>query len=165
MGARVVAALLSLVYAGWALTARRGIFADFSAGRSISSADAKTSDTIDVALLIVASAAVMIAIALWVWRRVRRAANWHALEIGGIALAVVGVATVVVGLFLAGAITDAASQAAQGDKGVTASLVLGAGFVVLALGLLLGSTVVRGTGQGSQPGAPVTPSHHGYRTW
>ena len=61
-----------------------------------------------------------------------------ALDLGGLALSGLGVVVVVVGLVLAGRVADAGSTVEQGDQGVLSCLVLGAGFVVLSIGLLLG---------------------------
>lgn len=49
-----------------------------------------------------------------------------------------GAIAVLVGLFLANGVTDAGDQAAQGEEGVTATMVVGGGFALLAIGLLIG---------------------------
>jgi ABC-type Fe3+ transport system permease subunit len=140
----VIAALCSLAYAVWAFTARRGIFADFSAGRSVTIDDARTSDGIDTALLIVAGVALVGALVTWVVRRARRQASggW---DMAGLVLIVVGAVIVGLGLWLDSDVTSAATQALMGDRGAAAAVVTGAGFVVVAVGLLVCSTAVGGS--------------------
>lgn len=135
--------LLALVYAVWAFTARRGIFADFSDGNPVTSDDAKSSDTLDTILLIVAGLVVVIAVAMWVMRMVNDKTSGAGLDIGGLVVTGVGVVVVLVGLFLSSKISDGADQAAQGDKGVTATLVTGGGFLVIAIGLAIGLAAMR----------------------
>ena len=50
---------------------------------------------------------------------------------------VIGAATIGFGLVLVSQISNATGTAAQGDRGVTATVVIGAGFVVVAAGQLL----------------------------
>lgn len=142
MGCLLLAAVLCAAYALWAFTARRGIFADFSAGRAVTSGRARTSDRIDTVLIVVAGVAAVVAVVWWVTRRVRRRSGTPA-ELGGLAVTALGVLIVGVGLSLAGTVTDAATRVAQGDRGVTAAVVSGIGFAVLALGLLAGAATVR----------------------
>jgi hypothetical protein len=155
-------ALLSLVYAIWAFTARRGIFADFSDGNSVTSDDAKSSDNIDTILLVVAGLLVVIALAMWVMRKVNQRTSGGGLELGGLVVTGVGVVVVLIGLFLSSKISDGTDQAAQGDKGVTATLVTGGGFLIIAVGLVIGLLAVRGRPDtGSSPGY----QHGGYQVW
>ena len=142
-----------LVYAIWAFTARRGIFADFADGNSVSGDDARSSDRIDTILLLVAAVLVVVALALWVTRSAQRRTGSRGLDMAGLALAALGVLVALIGLYLASQIVDADGQSAQGDKGVTASLVTGGGFALLALGLLLGALAVRAT-RDSEHGSP-----------
>lgn len=165
--ALATAVLAAAVYAGWAFTARRGIFADFADGSSVSTDDAKSSDTVDMILLIVAGVIVLVALGLWITRLVADKTKGGGLDIGGLVVAVLGVVTVLVGLFLASGIADADGQTAQGDKGVTATLVVGGGFVLIAIGSMIGMSTVRGPSSSSrdsshgsyQPGGP------GYQSW
>ncbi len=162
--ALAVAVLAALTYAGWAFTARRGVFADFADGSSVSAGAAKSNDRIDTVLLIVAGVLVLVALGSWVARLVARSTKGGGLDMGGLAVAMLGVMTALVGLFLTSGIADADGQAAQGGKGVTASLVLGGGFVLLAFGLMVGIYTVRGratdsSGSNDQPGGP------GYQNW
>jgi hypothetical protein len=161
LSALVVAALLSLGYALWALTARRGIFADFSAGRFVSSNHAKSSDATDTTILVVAGVVSLVALALWVVRRAADKTSGGGVDMSGLALSLVGVVTIAVGLFLSSKISDAAGQAAQGDKGVTATVVIGVGFLALAAGLLLGTFGVRGP-RSAAAGAPAQARYQGY---
>ncbi len=132
------------MYAVWAFTARRGIFADFADGRPVSRGDAKTSDNLDTILLVVAGLLVVIAVAIWVARRVNAKTTGNPLDLAGLIAAGIGVLIVCVGFFLSSRISDAADQAAQGDRGVTATLLTGGGFFVVAIGLLIGVLAVRG---------------------
>jgi cbb3-type cytochrome oxidase subunit 3 len=161
----VIAALLSLGYAAWAWTARRGIFADFSAGRTVTSQDARTSDRIDTVALIVTGVAVLAAVVWWVLRHARRHTAGSGLDLIGWGILAVGAVTVGVGLWMSGSVTDAATQAAEGDKGVTASLVTGAGFAVLALGLLLGSAGIRSKPDAGAPEGTGYPSPGVAQPW
>jgi hypothetical protein len=150
--------MLSLGYTAWAWTARRGIFADFGAGRAVSSQDARTSDRIDTVALVVAGVAVLVAVVWWVVRHARRQTTSSALDRIGLGTIAVGVVTVGAGLWLSAAVTDATTQTAQGDKGVTAALVTGAGFLILALGLLLGSAGLRARPDPASPDAIGYPA-------
>ncbi len=141
--ALVVAGLVGLGYAAWAFTARRGVFADFADGVSVSVDDARSSDRIDAIFLIVAAVLAVVALTLWIVRRAQRRSEGSAVEVGGFAAAAAGGVIVVLGLFLAGAVTDDGSTAEQGDRGVTATIVVGAGFAMLAIGLLLGAVTMR----------------------
>jgi hypothetical protein len=109
----------------------------------VSSQDARTSDRVDTVALVVAGVAVLVAVVWWVVRHARRQTTGRALDGIGLGTSAVGVVTVGAGLWLSAAVTDATTQTAQGDKGVTAALVTGAGFLILALGLLLGSAGIR----------------------
>ncbi len=158
-------ALLSLGYAVWAFTARRGVFADFADGNPVSTDDAKSSDTMDTIFLIVAGVVVLVAIGLWITRLVAKQTDGGGFDLAGLALAGVGVLVVLVGLFLSGGITDADGQAAQGDKGVTATMVMGGGFLLLFLGLLIGTFTVRGSGSTPAPAHAYQPTGPGYQNW
>jgi len=154
--ALALGALFALVYAVWAFTARRGVFADFSDGKVVSADDAKSSDNLDTFLLIVAALLVIIALALWIMRKVNDRTSGGGLELGGLVATGVGIVVVLVGLFLSSNISDGADQAAQGDKGVTATLVTGAGFLIVAMGLMIGIVAVRGS---RDPKASTAPAY------
>jgi hypothetical protein len=160
----VVAAVVSLAYAAWAFTARRAIFADFSAGRNVTTDDARASDTIDTFLLVVAGITVVVAVALWLARLARRGTKGGSLLLTGLTLTAVGLVVVAVGIWLDGIVTNAPTQSAQGLRGVTATVVCGSGFVVLALGLLIGATVVRGPGEAQAPTPPGPATGHPWQT-
>jgi heme/copper-type cytochrome/quinol oxidase subunit 2 len=165
MAALVTGAVAALAYAAWAFTARRGIFADFAAGNSVSGDDAKSSDTIDTIFLIVVGVVVLVALGLWIARMAARKSQGGAVDISGIALAALGLVSVLVGLYLASTIVDADGQAAQGDKGVTATLVVGGGFALLAVGLLIGVFTVRGRGDTADSRSGQHGAGAGYQTW
>jgi hypothetical protein len=140
-----VGALLGLGYAVWAFTARRGIFADFADGISVTTDDARTSDRIDTVFLIVAGLVAAAALILWVVRLAEGRTRAGVLDLAGLAVAGVGVVVVVVGLFLSSGVSDSGSTVEQGENGVTATVVTGSGFALLAIGLLLGLLAARGS--------------------
>lgn len=164
MVALVAGALFGLAYAGWAFTARRGVFADFADGNAVGAEDAKSSDTIDTIFLIVAGVVALVALGLWIARMVNKKTKGGALDLIGIAAAALGLVAVLVGLYLASVITDADGQAAQGDKGVTATMVIAGGFALLAIGLLIGVLTARG-GHTSDSRSSPQSSGAGYQTW
>jgi hypothetical protein len=147
-----VGALLGLGYAVWAFTARRGVFADFADGVNVTTDDARTSDQIDTIFLIVAGLVVAAALIVWVVRVVGGRTSGGALDLAGLAVASGGVIVVVVGLFLSAGVSDGGSTVEQGEKGVTATIVVGSGFVLLAVGLLLGLLAARGSSTDSARG-------------
>ncbi len=157
VGVLALGAVLSLVYAVWALTARRGIFADFSNGITVTNQHATSSDRLDTALLVLVSVAVVGAIGLWVARTVNAGNVDSGLELGGFATTALGVVLVLVGLYLSSTIIDAGDQVSQGDRGVTATGVTGAGFLVVAIGLALGLLAIRA---GRRPEQRGHPGHH-----
>jgi hypothetical protein len=145
----VVGGLLSLGYAAWAFTARRGIFADFADGVRVSTDDARTSDRIDTAFVIVAGIVAVSALVLWVIAKATGRSDGGSSELAGLTVAGVGVVVALVGLVLSAGVADGGSTTEQGDKGVTATLVLGAGFTLLAIGQLMGAASRRGSARGS----------------
>jgi hypothetical protein len=155
MTSLVVAAVMSVAYAVWAFTARRSIFADFSAGRAVTLHDARASDTIDTVLLVVTGITVVIAVILWAAHFTRRPEAGRRPQHLGFALAAVGVVVVAVGIWLDGAVTDAPTQLAQGDRGITAAVICGSGFLLLAVGLLVGAAALLGTGEAPAGDPPV----------
>lgn len=164
MVALSLGALLSLAYALWAFTARRGIFDDFSAGRNVGVGEAKSNDRIDTLLLIVAGLVALVALALWLMRRFSGETTGGLVDNLGLALAAVGALVALGGLVLASRVGDGADQAASGDRGVTAALVTGSGFTLLALGLLLGLLAVRSHRETpSQSASPAAGG--GYPGW
>lgn len=164
MVALVAGAILGLAYAAWAFTARRGIFADFAAGNAVSGDDAKSSDTIDTVFLIVAGVVALVALGVWIARMAGRKTKGGALNLSGITVAGLGLVVALVGLYLASTIVDADGQAAQGDKGVIATMVAGGGFALLAIGLLVGVFTVRPRKDADTRSSPQSAGA-GYQTW
>lgn len=150
--------MLSLAYAVWAFTARRGIFQDFANGRSVTLDDAKSSDVLDTGFLIVAGLVALIALGWWLSRMLANKTSGRALDKAGIALALLGVIAVVVGLFLANGVADAADRTAQGESGVTATAVVGAGFGLLVVGLLIGMFTASGQQNAADSSSPTGPA-------
>lgn len=157
--------VLALAYAIWAFTARRGIFSDFAGGTTVSTDDAKSSDTIDTIFLLVAGLVALVVLGLWIARLVGRKSKGDGLDLAGVVVAGIGVVVVLVGLFLASGIADPDGQTAQGDKGVTATLITGGGFVLLAVGLLMGMLTVRGPRKGAASSPAGGYPQQGYGHW
>ncbi|MGH3500422.1 MAG: hypothetical protein ACRDQA_05905, partial [Nocardioidaceae bacterium] len=86
------------------------------------------------------------------------------LGIGGLVVSGLGIVGVVVGLYLASGVSDAGSQADQGDKAVTATMVTGGGFILLAIGLVIGLWVLRGSGTDSSSSSPASATG-GFAGW
>ncbi len=164
MVALILAALLCLAYAVWAFTARRGVFADFADGNAVSADDAKSSDTLDTIFLIVAGVVALVALGLWIARVAKKQTKGGAPDIIGLAIAGLGLVTVLVGLYLASAITDADGQSAQGDKGITATIVIGAGFALIAIACAVGASTAKGRGGAGTEDRRRGPGG-GYQTW
>ncbi len=156
--------LLSLAYALWAFTARRGIFADFADGQSVSVDDAKSSDRLDTVFLVVAGLVALVALALWMARRFGGQTGSGLLDKLALALTVLGAAVIVIGLFLTTRVADAGDRVASGDRGVTAAIMLGSGFGLLGIGLLLGLLTVLGGPRATSP-SPAAPAPAGYQGW
>jgi hypothetical protein len=154
--------LLSLGYAVWAFTTRRRIFQDFADGRSVTIDDAETSDALDTIFLVVAGLIVLIAVGWWLTRMLANTPRGGVLERAGLALVLLGAVVVVIGLVLTGGVTDAADRAAQGANGVTATAVMGGGFALLGVGLVVGLLAAvgqrggadRSSSTGISPAAP-----------
>ncbi len=141
----VIAALLSLGYAAWAFTARRWIFAEFAAGNAVTSDDAESNDLVDTIFLAVVGVAAVIALLLLTREMLSRAAGKRGLQLTGLIMGSLAAGVVGLGLFLVSNVADSGTQAEQGDKGVTATWVIGGGFVLLAVGLVVGSMGIRST--------------------
>jgi hypothetical protein len=159
----VLGAVASIVYAVWAMTARRGIFADFADDKFVSLDSAKSSDRTDTILLVIAGGLAVLALALWLIRLLAGKARGGMLTLLGFVVSLAGLACVVVGLVLSGMVDGGESRADEGQKAVTSTVVTGAGFVAIAVGLLIGLLVVKArpastdTTQ-STPSTPSTPS-------
>lgn len=124
--------LAALGYAAWALTARRGIFAQISADpTSVSPVAAGDSDGLDVILLICCGVLAAAALVGWlvVRARERRAGT---LDVVGFVLAGVGVVAVGVGCLLF------AGLGGDPRRAVAGYWALGGGFGLVGLGLLCG---------------------------
>jgi hypothetical protein len=160
----VIAAVLALSYAVWAFTARHGIFADFADGNPVSTDDAKSSDNIDSVLLIAAGLLAIIALAVWIMLATNRKTSGGPFDFAGLATVGIGMVVVLLGLLLSNGISDGTGQADQGDKGATATLVIGGGFLLLAIGFLVGVFAIRGSRDEGISGYSST-GPAGYQNW
>jgi len=149
----VLGALAGLTYGIYALIARRGIYSDIADDpSSVLADDAESSDTLNAVLLWVAVALIVLALLLWLAaivsaRRGRGGLGWT-----GLVLVLAGGAAAIVGAVLVGGV----GSASEAGDGATGYVVVGVGFLLMSLGLLLGAAALRReaspAGTGSQPG-------------
>lgn len=139
----LIAALACLGYAIWAMTARRAIFADFVDGVPVALDRARTSDRLDTVFLVIAGALAVVALAWWLVQIIAGKAGTGGLVVFGFVVAGLGMVTVVVGLVMSGLVSNDGSRVDDGRQAVTATIVTGCGFLVLAVALLIGVAVVR----------------------
>jgi hypothetical protein len=139
----LLGAVASIGYAVWAMTARRGIFADFADNKAVSLSHAKSSDRTDTILLIIAGGLAVLALALWLIRLLGGKARGGTLTLLGFLASLAGMACVVVGLVLSGMVSDGSDRVDEGNRAVTSTVVTGAGFIAIAVGLLIGLLVVK----------------------
>ncbi len=135
MVAALVGALAALGYAGFALTLRRGVYADLDDDpASVSKDDAESSDNLNAIGLWVAGVLVGIAFVLLIISMISARRGRNAAGIIAIVLVVAGAAAAVWGCLAVSAV-DEISEA--GDA-VTGYLVAGPGFAVMGIGLIVG---------------------------
>ncbi len=154
----LLAALASLGYAAWAMTARRGIFADFADNKAVSLDHARSSDRTDTILLVIAGALAVIALALWLIRLLGGKSRGGGLTLLGFVVCGLGMVCVVVGLVMSGMVGDGGSRVDEGKKAVTSTIVTGGGFIALALGLVIGLLVVKARRDRAGGDAPEAPT-------
>lgn len=136
----VIGALAALGYAGFALTLRRGIYSDLDNDpTSVSKSDAESSDNINALGLWVAGLLVAIAFVLLIASMVSARRGRNGLGYVGAVLVVVGALIATRGCLQVNGVDDVANA---GDA-VTGYLIAGPGFVVMAIGLLLGALGLR----------------------
>ena len=144
----VIAALAALGYAGFALTLRRGVYADLEDDPgSVTEDDATSSDNLNAVGLWAAGVLVGLAFVLLLVAMVSARRGRNALGITGAVLVVLGALAATWGCLLVNGV-DEVSEA--GDA-VTGYLVAGPGFAVMAVGLLLGALGLR------RPARPEAP--------
>lgn len=157
----LLGAVASLGYAGWAMTARRGIFADFADSKTVSLSAAKSSDRTDTILLVIAGGLALLALAFWLVRLLGGKARGGVLTLLGFLVSLAGIACVVVGLVMSGMVDGGETQVDEGRKAVTSTMVTGSGFIALAVGLLIGLLVVKARpspADAEAPGGTTTPA-------
>ncbi|WP_262851447.1 hypothetical protein [Mumia quercus] len=148
----VLGALAALGYGVYALTSRRGIFADLADDPSlVSRSAAENSDSLNTILAGVAVAVLVVAFVLWILAiaqgRGRTGLGW-----AGLGLAVLGAVAAGVGAFLTVGVEDVDDV----DTAVLGYLVVGIGMVVVALGFVLGVLALLAT-RDSGPSAQRRP--------
>jgi hypothetical protein len=145
----LIAALVGLGYAGFAMTLRRGIYADIDDDPgSVTKDDAESSDNINAVGLWAAGLLIGVAFILLLVAMIRAGRGRNALGYTGIVLVVLGAAAATWGSLLVNGVDDVTEA---GDA-VTGYLVVGPAFAAMALGLVLGLLGVR------RPAAPSRPA-------
>jgi hypothetical protein len=135
MVAALVGALAALGYAGFALTLRRGVYADLDDDPgSVSEDDAESSDNLNAIGLWVAGVLAGIAFVLLIMSMISARRGRNASGILAIVLVVAGAAAAVWGCLAVSAVDDISEA---GDA-VTGYLVAGPGFAVMGIGLIVG---------------------------
>lgn len=149
----VLAALASLGYGIFALTARRGVYADIAeSASSVSFSDAEGNDRLNSVLLWVAVVLVLLAVVLWLVASITARRGADGLGLTGLALVVLGAAPAVVGAVL----VNGVGTATEAESGAAGYILVGVGFLVAALGLMLGTAALRQAG--SRPPASGSAS-------
>lgn len=157
-------AVLSLAYASWAFSARRGIFQDFADGHTVSVDDAKSSDLLDTVWLLFAGLVAVIALGLWLSRMLTKKTSGGLADTIGLIVALLGAVAVTVGLALSNGVSAAADSVSQGERGVGATEVVGGGFAFVAVGLLMGFVAVWGGRDAARRRAGIGPAAP-YQGW
>ena len=138
--ATAVAAIASLGYGIFAVTARRGVYADIADdAASVSSSDAQNNDTLNAVLLWLAIGLVVLAAALWVFSIVSARRGAGVLGVTGLGLVLVGAAIAVAGAVRVSGV----ESASEADNGASGYVLVGSGFLAIAVGLLLGMAALR----------------------
>jgi hypothetical protein len=135
MVAALVGALAALGYAGFALTLRRGVYADLDDDPgSVSKDDAESSDNLNAIGLWVAGVLIGIAFVLLIMSMISARRGRNGSGIIGVVLVVAGAAAAAWGCLLVNGVDDITEA---GDA-VTGYLVAGPGFAMMGIGLILG---------------------------
>jgi zinc-ribbon domain len=136
----VIGALAALGYGGFALTLRRGIYADLDDDpTSVSKSDAENSDNINALGLWVAGLLVGLAFVLLIAAMISARRGRNGLGYTGAVLVVLGALAATWGCLQVSGVDDVANA---GDA-VSGYLIAGPGFIVMAIGLLLGALGLR----------------------
>lgn len=136
----VIGALAALGYGGFAMTLRRGIYADLDDDpTSVSKSDAENSDNINALGLWVAGLLVGLAFVLLIASMISARRGRNGLGYTGAVLVVLGALAATWGCLQVSGVDDVANA---GDA-VTGYLIAGPSFVVMAIGLLLGALGLR----------------------
>jgi hypothetical protein len=131
--ALVIAAVACFGYGGWAMIARRGIFADLADGRSVTAEAARESDRLNDLLLGLAVGAVVVAVALWLVAHLRRRKPFGTAGFTAAALIVTGALVLVGGAYMTSLVDGEVSRAATAAIGF---LIMGGGSILLGAGVV-----------------------------
>lgn len=148
MGLAMLGVLATGVYAVFAFTSRHSMFSDIEHGSKPTSSlldDAKSNDTLNSVLVWIAIVVGVAALVLWLVALVRDNRGRSSLGVAGLGLVTVGVLVAVVGAL----IVNSAINDRDAGKAATDVYVLGLGFALCAVGLLLGALALR-----ASPAAP-----------
>lgn len=153
------AGLTGFGYAGWVLTARRALFADIAEAASghgvVTLAAARSSDALDAGWLLTCTVLAVLSLLLWAGAGVLERRRLGSLGFAGLLLLLVGLFVVVVGSLIASLVGTDPSDAGRAVMGYS---VIGAGFVLVSLGLLAAAGSLR------HP-EPAERTYLGYAGW
>jgi hypothetical protein len=136
----VIAALAALGYAGFALTLRRGVYADLDNDPgSVTKDDAESSDNINAIGLWVAGVLIGLAFVLLLASMISARRGRNALGIIGVVLVILGAGVATWACLL----VDGVDDVTEAGDAVTGYLVAGPAFAAMAVGLLLGALGLR----------------------
>jgi hypothetical protein len=142
----VLAGLTCLTYAGWVVTARRALFADIAeaagGGETVSMAAARGSDAMAAGWSAAATLLMAVAVVLWAAARFLGGHRFGPVGVAGLSLVAIGVPAIATGAIVA---ATGGSDPTEAGRAAIGCSVVGAGFLLTALGLLTGAmTLLRG---------------------
>lgn len=126
-----LAALTCIGHGIWAMTARRGIFADLANGESVTAETARDSDRLHSVLLWVSIVLLVVAAALWLTAHLRRRKPLGTVGFTALALIATGLVVVLGGAYLTSVVDGEVSEAGKAAVGF---LIMGGGSLLLGAG-------------------------------
>lgn len=151
-----VAAVACIGYGGWAMIARRGIFADLADGEPVTEQAARESDRLNTMLLWLALGALVVAVLLWLTAHLWRKKPLGTAGFTAIALIVTGGLVLLGGAYMTSLVEGEVSQA---DTAAVGFLIMGGGSLLLGGGAISALVAVF-----IRPPRPEVPSA-GFARW